>query len=104
VSWTEQVACVWEVRESYRLLSKSVMKLDHAGDPGVDGGGAMLGMMWYLEMCCLRLFTGWKWIRVECIGGLMSTRLMKRRIYWSAELFKNGHAARIRSGDEHGST
>jgi len=59
VSWTEQVACVWEVRESYRRLPESVMKLDRAGDPGVDGR-AILGMMWYLEMGCLRLFTGLK--------------------------------------------
>jgi hypothetical protein len=59
VSWTEQVACVWEVRNSYRLLSESVMKLDHAGDPGVDRR-AILGIMWYLEMGCLRLFGGLK--------------------------------------------
>lgn len=59
VSWTEQEACVWEVRKSYRLLSESVMKLDHAGDLGVDGR-AILGLMWYLEMGCLRLFTGLK--------------------------------------------
>jgi hypothetical protein len=79
------------------------MKVDHAEDPGVDGR-AILGIMWYLEMGCLRVFTRLKWIRLECIGGLMSTRLMNRRIYWLAELFKNGHASCIRSGEEHGST
>jgi hypothetical protein len=36
LSWTEQVACVWEVRKFYRRLSESVMKLDRAGDPGID--------------------------------------------------------------------
>ena len=37
VNRTEQVACVWEVGKPYRLLSESMMKVDHAKDPGVDG-------------------------------------------------------------------
>ena len=44
VSWTEQVACVWRVRNSYRILFESVMKVDHGGDAGVDGR-TVLGLM-----------------------------------------------------------
>jgi hypothetical protein len=40
----EKVACVWEVRNSYRLLSESVKKVNHAGDLGVDGR-TILGIM-----------------------------------------------------------
>jgi hypothetical protein len=66
--WAVHVARVGEGRNVYRILVGKSERKDHLKDQGVDG---RMGSKWTLRRLVGGVWSGFTWLRIGTIGGLL---------------------------------
>jgi hypothetical protein len=66
--WVGHAACMGEGRNVYRVLVGKPEGKDHLEDQGVDG---RMGSKWILRRLVGGLWSGFTWLRIGTVGGLL---------------------------------
>jgi hypothetical protein len=66
--WAGHVASMGEARNVYRVLVRKPEGKNHLKDQGVDG---RMGSKWTLERLFWGVWSGFTWLRIGTVGGLL---------------------------------
>jgi hypothetical protein len=66
--WAGHVACMGEGRNAYRVWWERPKEKDHLKDQGVDG---RMGSKWTLGRLVGGVWSGFTWLRIGMVGGLL---------------------------------